>query len=663
MNKTLFLRPVLAASLLIQSLAPAAHAARGHRAAPKPTPPPAALARLQTLAARVNPAFVQPPVVKTNLIPVSLDSVKGASPAVDAASADAKKTALPPVQAKLDAAGKAAAEAVKPGSSAEAAPGTLHKVWSGEGARAQDASADAVAVVPGAEAEKPASTLSPSPKRSTAGKVLRVLGLAALVPALGVAQAGTEAAGAALPGFQLPEWLTGAVTAVIPYAQGIGTLFATHYVNQGVRWGVTRLGQTFGWKENTIAIVRLVSTLTVLGGGAAWSLSLMRMPTDTLITTFGIGGVAMTMAAKDFIGNFLEGVKILVKQPFQMGDYLLVGGKLLRASDMSLQHIKFDAYTKSVNHRKHSKLAGVAITVFREHVPQMKFKSPKGLLGRTTQFVKLAVANVFALTREMPKPDLKKAGFWALVAGGLLYGLPQLKNILVGNWFQTIFPFLEGGAVFFAAHSVQKWVGGMITTWGLKRGWHPQKIVLWKLLAQGAVYAVGGPIALSMMGLTMTSLLTYVGASAVIIGWATADILGNVIKAFTVMGGKKIQIGDIVEFDTIQGKVVDLDWNYLIVEHTDKSHTLVPYSMTDDFSSMHQEDADPSAPKPTNKKKVTLGGVTGVLVEFSMNGAIIETASGEKVAVAMDVIKAQPFHKDDYTGAGKEAAAREAASK
>lgn len=647
MKIALFLRSALCVVLLVESLAPAAHAARQGRAVAKVEPRYAAFARLDSIAARVSPALIPAPaVVKRSLVPAALDSVaKEAAPP-------------PPVQGKLAAASLAAVEAAKPGVSEAKSAAALQEVWTGQAKHSEAEPAPACIAAADVSAASPAAAmLAPAAKRG--GRALRALGLAALVPALGVATAAAASTSAGAPApIELPAWLVGAVSAVFPYAKGIATLFGAHYANQGARWAITRLGETFGWKENTTAVVRLVAGVSILAGGAAMALHFMGMPTDALLTTFGVGGVAMTMAAKDFIGNFLEGVKVLIKQPFQMGDYMLIGGKLVRANDMSLQHLKLDTYGKSVAYREYTDLAGLAITVFREHVPQLKFKSPKGLLAKTALLLKLAVANAVALTREIPKPDLKKTGMWAAAAGGLLYGLPKLRELLVDGWFQSLFPFLQGGAVFFAAHSLQKWLGALITVWGQKRGWHPQKIVLVKLLVQGGVFAVGGPIALSMMGFSMTSFLAYIGASGVVIGWATSDILGNVIKAFRVMGGKKIQVGDIVEFGTVQGKVVDLDWNYLIIEHADKSHSLIPYSMTKNFTLMHPDDADPSAPKPTDKKKVTLGGVTGVLVEFGMNGAVLETDGGEKVTVSMERLKAEPFHKEDFGGAVKEAAAK-----
>ena len=45
-----------------------------------------------------------------------------------------------------------------------------------------------------------------------------------------------------------------------------------------------------------------------------------------LIAGVGIGGLAMAMAAKDFVANIFGGITVFVDKPFQVGDRVQISG-------------------------------------------------------------------------------------------------------------------------------------------------------------------------------------------------------------------------------------------------------------------------------------------------------------------------------------------------
>jgi len=45
-----------------------------------------------------------------------------------------------------------------------------------------------------------------------------------------------------------------------------------------------------------------------------------------LIAGLGIGGLALAMAAKDFVSNMFGGITVFVDQPFKVGDRIQISG-------------------------------------------------------------------------------------------------------------------------------------------------------------------------------------------------------------------------------------------------------------------------------------------------------------------------------------------------
>lgn len=57
------------------------------------------------------------------------------------------------------------------------------------------------------------------------------------------------------------------------------------------------------------------------------ALSILGIPTTSLITAIGTAGVAIGLALKDSLSNFASGVLILANAPFKVGDYVDLGGQ------------------------------------------------------------------------------------------------------------------------------------------------------------------------------------------------------------------------------------------------------------------------------------------------------------------------------------------------
>jgi len=65
-------------------------------------------------------------------------------------------------------------------------------------------------------------------------------------------------------------------------------------------------------------------------------------------------------------------------------------------------------------------------------------------------------------------------------------------------------------------------------------------------------------IVLKINGINISSLLAGIGIIGIIIGFAIQDALKDIIKGFDIVSDSYYQVGDVIHFDTITGKVLSI---------------------------------------------------------------------------------------------------------
>ncbi len=111
--------------------------------------------------------------------------------------------------------------------------------------------------------------------------------------------------------------------AIMPQLLLAGAVLVLWYFSAGViRRGVRRAVQKVSGDEGSSRVVaRLVrSAYLFLGILVAGSIAFPGFSFSALITTLGLGSVAIGFAFKDIIENFLAGLILLVSRPFRIGD-------------------------------------------------------------------------------------------------------------------------------------------------------------------------------------------------------------------------------------------------------------------------------------------------------------------------------------------------------
>ena len=79
-------------------------------------------------------------------------------------------------------------------------------------------------------------------------------------------------------------------------------------------------------------------------------------------------------------------------------------------------------------------------------------------------------------------------------------------------------------------------------------------------------------------------------------GLVIADIIGSFILWLRVNG--KTKIGDNVEISKVTGIVKAVNMHSLVVEHSNKTHTIVPLALAKSVTVLGKADAKTDPPKP-----------------------------------------------------------------
>lgn len=131
----------------------------------------------------------------------------------------------------------------------------------------------------------------------------------------------------------------------------------------------------------------------------------------------------------------------------------------------------------------------------------------------------------------------------------------------------------------------------LVATWGaakiarravhavLRRGDFRQTLVgLFETLAGVFAWTIGVMIASSIVfpGITPANLLAVLGLGSVAVGFAFKDIFENFLAGVLIMLRKKMNIGDVIECEAVQGRVEQITLRDTYLRHLSNELVLVP---------------------------------------------------------------------------------------
>ena len=90
-------------------------------------------------------------------------------------------------------------------------------------------------------------------------------------------------------------------------------------------------------------IGRLVGVVVVVSG-LVYALELAGVRVGPMLGALGIGGIALAFAAQDVLSNFIAGVLLQVRRPFNVGDEIRSGDYEGRVVDVNLRTVRMRTY-------------------------------------------------------------------------------------------------------------------------------------------------------------------------------------------------------------------------------------------------------------------------------------------------------------------------------
>lgn len=98
-------------------------------------------------------------------------------------------------------------------------------------------------------------------------------------------------------------------------------------------------------------------------------------------------------------------------------------------------------------------------------------------------------------------------------------------------------------------------------------------------LAFAMILIVAGIVALSILGVDVTSLVAGLGLTSLAIGFALKDILENTISGLLILFSRSFSVGDVIKVTDQEGVVTDISLRVTTITSVDGIETLIPNRM------------------------------------------------------------------------------------
>ena len=113
--------------------------------------------------------------------------------------------------------------------------------------------------------------------------------------------------------------------------------------------------------DQVVPLVRRTLKAFIIVIGGIFILQNLKVDVASLVAGLGLGGLAFALAAKDTIANFFGALTIFVDRPFQIGDWVIIGGEEGTVEDVGFRTTRLRTFYNSVITVPNAKLTGTAI--------------------------------------------------------------------------------------------------------------------------------------------------------------------------------------------------------------------------------------------------------------------------------------------------------------
>ena len=123
---------------------------------------------------------------------------------------------------------------------------------------------------------------------------------------------------------QLHGWWLGLADSAPRLGVALAIVLLVWLMVRLLRSVVARIGRRARFRKNLVEVLQMVTSTVAWFAGGLIALTVV-FPSITpggALTTLGLGSVAVGFAFKDTFENFLAGILILLREPFQIGDFI-----------------------------------------------------------------------------------------------------------------------------------------------------------------------------------------------------------------------------------------------------------------------------------------------------------------------------------------------------
>ncbi|HVE13522.1 MAG TPA: mechanosensitive ion channel domain-containing protein, partial [Elusimicrobiota bacterium] len=342
-----------------------------------------------------------------------------------------------------------------------------------------------------------------------------------------------------------------------PHVQAGGVLLATYAVSWAARRALSAVWGWKGWDRGSLVLARLGSNFVVWTAGIIAAMKASGLDWTSVFTGLGIGSIAVSLALKEFLGNFIHGVVILLNRPFSVGERIRVGDVEYIVSDMTFHDLILREGAGDFTLMTYSQVQGKTITLFR---PWTQGKGGAPAAEQAAHPAPRAADGKGFLLRFGLVAAIAAAGFW-------------MDSVAAGAA-----PYFFAGATFGAAWTIERLVSGYLLRFAERKGWRPHVASLVRLGVSASIYLLGAGAAMALAGVSWAGVLGTAGFLGVSIGIAATEVISNLIQAGRILWSHAFVIGDRIEIATKAGRVADVTLNYVVLQGDAQETILVPYS-------------------------------------------------------------------------------------
>lgn len=104
----------------------------------------------------------------------------------------------------------------------------------------------------------------------------------------------------------------------------LGILLATWIINKLIQASLSAIEKKSDVPTELFYLIRKIIKFVIYIIGIITALEHMDAKVDTILTSLGVGGLAIGFALKDSLTNIISGVIIIAYRPFSIGDYIKI---------------------------------------------------------------------------------------------------------------------------------------------------------------------------------------------------------------------------------------------------------------------------------------------------------------------------------------------------